>query len=128
MLGVEAVLGDGAIAQFGPVAHPAEFDLLGLLAGSEGTLGVITKLWVRLTPDPQDRRLTAAFFDSLDAAARAAVEIVTSGVAPSALELMDQNLVMVPIPKCGTAAPGCEISWHSRGRLCHKMLCHKICS
>ena len=53
VLGVEAVLGDGSIVQLGPVDDPAGLDLIGLLVGSEGTLAIVTKVWVRLTPNPQ---------------------------------------------------------------------------
>ena len=56
VLGLEAVLGDGSIVQLGPVDDPAGLDLIGLLVGSEGTLAIVTKIWVRLTPNPQHHR------------------------------------------------------------------------
>ena len=64
VLGVEAVLADGSIVQIGPLADPAGYDLLGLLVGSEGTLGIVTKIWIRLTPDPQDYRTFRAIFNT----------------------------------------------------------------
>ena len=59
VLGLEAVLADGSIVRLGPVEDPAGLDLIGVLVGSEGTLGIVTKVWVRLTPNPQDYRADA---------------------------------------------------------------------
>jgi glycolate oxidase len=93
VLGVEAVLADGSIMQVGPPADPAGYDLLGLLVGSEGTLGVITKIWIRLTPDPQDYRTFRAIFDSVEDATNTASAIIAAGIIPAALELMDQGIM-----------------------------------
>ncbi|MBN2578171.1 MAG: FAD-binding protein [Pirellulales bacterium] len=93
VLGVEAVLGDGRIVQFGPVEDPAAFDLSGLMIGSEGTLGIVTKVWVRLTPDPQDHRAFRAIFDSLEDASNTVTQIIAAGIVPAALELMDQGIL-----------------------------------
>jgi glycolate oxidase len=92
-LGLEVVLGDGSILTLGPVQDPAELDLVGLLVGSEGTLGIVTKLWVRLTPDPQDYRTMRAIFDTVDDATNAISDIIGAGVIPAAMELMDQGIV-----------------------------------
>ncbi len=93
VLGVEAVLGNGSIVQLGPVADPASFDLIGLLVGNEGTLGIVTKVWVRLTPDPQDYRTMRAVFDSVDDASQTVSRIVAAGIIPAAMELMDQAIM-----------------------------------
>jgi glycolate oxidase len=93
VLGVEAVLGDGRIAQFGPVEDPAAFDLPGILTGSEGTLGIVTKIWVRLTPNPQDHRAFRAIFDSLEDAGNTVTQIIAAGIVPAAVELMDQGIL-----------------------------------
>lgn len=93
VLGIEAVLSDGSILQLGPVEAPDGFDLVGLLVGSEGTLGIVTKAWVRLTPNPQDYRTMRATFDSLDDASNTVSQIVAAGIIPAALELMDQGIL-----------------------------------
>lgn len=93
VLGVEAVLGDGSVVQLGPMDTPAGLDLTGLLVGSEGTLAIITKVWVRLTPNPQDYRAMRAIFDTVDDATNAISDIIGAGMIPAAMELMDQGIV-----------------------------------
>jgi glycolate oxidase len=93
VLGLEVVLGDGSIMQLGPVEHPAALDLSGVLVGSEGTLGIVTKTWVRLTPNPQDYRAMRAIFDTVDDATNAISDIIGAGMVPAAMELMDQGIV-----------------------------------
>ena len=66
VLGLEAVLGDGSIVQLGAITDPASLDLLGLVVGSEGTLAIVTKVWLRLTPIPQIYRTILAIFDSVE--------------------------------------------------------------
>lgn len=93
VLGLETVLADGAVLQVGPVRDPAELDLLSALVGSEGTLGIVTRVWVRLTPDPQDCRTMRAIFDSVGDATRCVSAIIAAGIIPAALELMDQGIL-----------------------------------
>ena len=93
VLGVEAVLGDGSIVQLGPARDPGQFDLTGLLVGSEGTLAIVTKVWVRLTANAQDYRTMRAIFNSVDDATNAVSDIIAAGIVPAAMELMDQGIV-----------------------------------
>jgi glycolate oxidase len=93
VLGLEAVLGDGSIVRLGPVPNPAGLDLLSVLVGSEGTLAVVTKVWVRLTPNPQDYRTLRAVFNTVDDATNAISDIVGAGIIPAAMELMDRGIV-----------------------------------
>ena len=93
VLGLEAVLGDGSILRLGPLENPAGLDLAGLLVGSEGTLAIVTKIWVRLTPDPQDRRTLRAIFNTVDDATNAISDIIAQGIIPAAMELMDRGIV-----------------------------------
>ncbi len=93
VLGLEAVLGDGSTIQLGPVVNPAEFNLTGVLVGSEGTLAIVTKVWVRLTANPQDYRTMRAIFESVDDATNAVSDIIAAGIVPAAMELMDQGIV-----------------------------------
>ena len=72
---------------------PGGLDLLGVLVGSEGTLAIITKIWVRLTPNPQDYRTMRAIFSTVDDATNAISDIIGAGVVPAAMELMDQGIV-----------------------------------
>jgi len=93
VLGLEIVLADGSIVQLGPVENPIGPDLIGAIVGSEGTLAVITKLWVRLTPNPQAWRTLQATFASVEDAVNAVSEIIASGIIPAALELMDAGIL-----------------------------------
>ncbi len=93
VLGLEAVLGDGSVLQVGPVADPPGLDLLGVLVGSEGTLAIVTKAWVRLTPNPQDYRTMRAIFETVDDATGAISDIIGEGIVPAAMELMDQGII-----------------------------------
>jgi glycolate oxidase len=93
VLGLECVLGDGSILQLGPVQDPAALDFVGLLTGSEGTLAIVTKVWVRLTPNPQEYRAMRAIFASVDEAGNAVSQIIAAGIIPAAMELMDQGIL-----------------------------------
>jgi glycolate oxidase len=93
-LGVEAVLADGSIVEFGgPAEDTPGLDLTGVLVGSEGTLAIVTKVWVRLTRDPQGWRTMLGIFDSCDDATNAISEIIGAGIVPAALEMMDQGIL-----------------------------------
>ncbi len=95
VLGVECVLADGALVQFGgPCEDPGGLDLVGTLVGSEGTLAIATRVWVRLTRDPQGYRTLLAVFDSVDDATTAISEIIGAGIVPAALEMMDQGILV----------------------------------
>ncbi len=94
VLGVEAVLADGRIVQFGgPVEDYPGLDLVGALVGSEGTLAVVTKVWVRLTRNPEGCRTLLGIYDSVDDATNTISEIIGAGIIPAALEMMDQGIV-----------------------------------
>ena len=94
VLAAEIVLPDGEIVTLGRPAEDAPgIDLLGALVGSEGTLGIVTKVWVRLTPNPQGWRTMLGIFDSVNDATRAISRIIGAGIIPAALEMMDQGIV-----------------------------------
>jgi glycolate oxidase len=87
VLGIELILPNGDIALFGgPVADLPGFDCVPLIVGSEGTLGIVTKVWLRLLPLPEDVRTFVAIFADIDSGARAASAIIASGVVPAAME------------------------------------------
>jgi len=93
VIGLEVVLSDGSIMQLGPVENTDALDLIGVLVGSEGTLGIITKVWVRLTPNPQQFRTMRATFASVEDAGNAVSHIIAAGIVPAAMELMDQGIL-----------------------------------
>ena len=91
VLGVELVLPNGETARFGgDVADLPGFDCVPLIVGSEGTLGIITKIWLRLLPLPEDVRTFVAIFADIDSGARAASAIIATGVVPAAMEMLDK--------------------------------------
>jgi glycolate oxidase len=95
VLAVEAVLADGRIVQLGsPAEDPVGLDLVGAVVGSEGTLAIVTKVWVRLTRNPQGHRTMLGVFESVDDATRAISEIIGAGIVPAALEMMDQGILV----------------------------------
>ena len=88
--GLDLVLPDGELVSLGGKApDPPGYDLLGAVVGSEGTLGVVTRVTVRLTRLPQEVRTLLASFDSTDDAGAATSAIIGAGVVPAAIEMMD---------------------------------------
>ncbi|MEM4658052.1 MAG: FAD-binding protein, partial [Candidatus Methanosuratincola sp.] len=88
VLGLEVVLPDGEVVELGGKFPDAPgYDLLGLVVGSEGTLGVVTKVILRLTPKRESVATMVAIFRTLEAASRTVADIIASGILPSALEL-----------------------------------------
>jgi glycolate oxidase len=95
VLGVEAVMTDGSVVQFGgPVEDSTGLDLVGALVGSEGTLAIVTRVWVRLTRNPEGVRTMLGVFNSADDATNAISEIIGAGIIPAALEMMDQGILV----------------------------------
>jgi glycolate oxidase len=96
ILGLEVVLPDGNIVQVGgKVVDQPGADLTGLLVGSEGTLGIVTRIMVRLLQLPEMVVTQLALFRSVDDAANAVSGMIAAGILPAALELMDQAIMRV---------------------------------
>jgi len=92
--GLELVLSDGEVVELGGMELDAPgYDLLGAFVGSEGTLGVATKIWLRIVPSPEAVKTLVAFFDTTHAAGEAVSEIVGGGVVPGAIEMMDAKAI-----------------------------------
>jgi glycolate oxidase len=93
VLGMEAVVGRGDVVRLGrrTAKGVAGYDLAGLFVGSEGTLGVITEITVRLRGRRAAERTVVGYFDSLAAAGEAVAAVAAAGVVPSALELIDRH-------------------------------------
>jgi glycolate oxidase len=89
--GLELVLPDGELIQVGgkELDRPG-YDFPGAFVGSEGTLGVATKIWLRVIPAPESVRTLVAFFASTTAAGRTVSDIVSAGMVPGAMEIMDR--------------------------------------
>jgi glycolate oxidase len=88
--GLELVLPDGELVQLGgKELDPPGLDLVGAFVGSEGTLGVATKIWLRVVPKPEAVRTLVAFFGSPVQAGEVVSEIVAGGIVPGAIEMMD---------------------------------------
>src|SRR5262245_23419128 len=88
--GLTLVLPDGEVVELGGKAlDPDGPDLLGVVVGSEGTLGIVTRVTLRLVRAPEAIRTLLAGFHTMDAAGSAVSGIVAAGVMPSAIEMMD---------------------------------------
>ena len=94
VMALELVLEDGAIAWIGEGfrGRPG-YDLVGAFVGSEGMMGVVTKVVVRLLPRPEAVRTLLAVFPDMDQASVAVSRIIGSGMVPTAIEMMD-NLII----------------------------------
>jgi len=94
VLGVEVVLDDGSITWLGgEVPDTPGYDLRGVFVGSEGTLGIVTKIAVRLMRARESVRTLLAIFDQMDHATQTVVDITAAGIIPAALEIMDRTTI-----------------------------------
>jgi glycolate oxidase len=87
VVGLEVVLSDGSVVTMERDAPG--YDLLGAFVGSEGTLGVATRIALRVIPAPESVRTLLAFFPDTGAAGDAVTAIVDAGIVPGAIEMMD---------------------------------------
>jgi len=107
VMGLEAVFADGSVAETGGKTRKdvAGYDLTALLVGSEGTLAVVTKAWLRLIAKPAAGATVLAPFASLESAVKAVFEIHRRGLVPSACEVVDRPAVEVASKKKGVPVP-----------------------
>lgn len=95
VLGLTYVTWDGEILQLGGKAQDFPgYDLVGLLIGSEGTMGIVTEVTVRLLRRPQGVKTVLALFDSVSRASDAVSGIIARGIIPAALEMMDRMAIV----------------------------------
>jgi glycolate oxidase len=93
VLALEVVLADGSVVELGGVdPEPAGYDLRGAFVGSEGTMGIATRIAVRLTPLPPAVTTMLADFTSIESAAETVSGIIAAGIVPAALEMMDREI------------------------------------
>jgi len=120
VLAVEYVTARAEVIRAGsPAPDPVGLDLRGLIVGSEGTLGIVTRVLVRLLPDPPAVGTVLLGFDSLEAAAQTVSDVIAAGVVPAALEMMDgpliravENFVHADLPTDVAAVLLAEVSGH----------------
>ncbi|MGD9125360.1 MAG: FAD-linked oxidase C-terminal domain-containing protein [Desulfarculaceae bacterium] len=93
VLGLKVVLGDGREMKTGSRAMKSSsgFDLTRLFVGSEGTLGIVTEIILKINPKPTATATTLAIFDDLEDAGRAVSGVMSSGVIPSVLEILGRE-------------------------------------
>jgi glycolate oxidase len=104
--GLELVLPDGQVTQLGgkELDRPG-YDMIGVFVGSEGTLGIATKIWLRVVPKPEAVRTLVAFFGSTSQAGEVVSEIVAGGIVPGAIEMMDNLSIRAAEDYSGAGYP-----------------------
>jgi glycolate oxidase len=110
VLGVEAVLPDGHIIRHGGklLKNSSGYNLSQLLVGSEGTLAVVTKIFVKLIPLPPHRTMLLVPFPTLESCAGAVPAIMNAGIIPSVLELMEQDSLKITERHLDTTIPNSD--------------------
>lgn len=95
VLGLEVVMADGKIIRTGSktIKTVAGYSLTDLMVGSEGTLGIITQAIIKVRGIPKERSVIFASFDSPELAGKAVVRVLSSGIVPSACEILDANII-----------------------------------
>ncbi len=109
LMGVRLVLADGEIVELGgPSLETTGLDLLGLVCGSEGQLGIVTEATLRILPRPEGARPALIAFDSAEVAGECVARIIRSGVLPAAIEYMDRTCLRAVETYARAGYPECE--------------------
>jgi glycolate oxidase len=110
VLGIEAVLADGTLIRHGGklLKNSTGYNLTQLIVGSEGTLAVITKIYLKLIPLPKRRSLLLIPFPTLEAAARTVPAVMNAGITPSVLEFMERDAVKASERHLGVSVPNSD--------------------
>src|SRR5713226_5526738 len=94
VLGLELVLPDGQVVHTGgPTEDNPGYDLTGVTVGSEGTFGIATRAWVRITRNPEAYRTLLGVFETVDDATNTISDIIGAGIIPAALEMLDRLIL-----------------------------------
>jgi glycolate oxidase len=94
VLGLEFVLPDGRMVRTGgPAEDYPGYDLTGTIVGSEGTFGIATRAWVRITRSPEAYRTLLGVFETVDDATNTISDIIGAGIVPAALEMLDRLIL-----------------------------------
>ncbi|MCE9557881.1 MAG: FAD-binding protein [Armatimonadetes bacterium] len=106
ILGVTFVDAEGKIYEIGGTAPNCPWpDFTMLVVGSEGTLGIVTEAWIKLTPLPAAVKTALAAFPSVRAASEAVSGVIGAGILPAALEMMDRNILVALEQAFGLKTP-----------------------
>ena len=109
LLGVTLVKMDGTVVTLGgPWAEPAGLDLLGVVCGSEGQLGVVTEAWLRILRKPEGARPVLVGFGSNEVAGACVADIIRAGILPVAIEFMDRPCIRATEAFAKAGYPDCE--------------------
>ncbi|AXX99294.1 FAD-linked oxidase C-terminal domain-containing protein [Profundibacter amoris] len=109
LLGVTLVLMDGEVVEIGGAHLDASgLDLLGLICGSEGQLGVVTEATLKILPKPEGARPVLIGFDSNEVAGACVSDIIKAGVLPVAIEFMDRPCIEATEAFAHPGYPDCE--------------------
>jgi len=109
LLGVTLVKMDGTVVTLGgPWGEPSGLDLLGVVCGSEGQLGVVTEAWLRILPKPEGARPILVGFAANEVAGACVADIIKAGILPVAIEFMDRMLISVCEDFAHAGYPDCE--------------------
>ncbi|WP_417243525.1 FAD-linked oxidase C-terminal domain-containing protein [Celeribacter sp.] len=109
LLGVTMVMADGEIVEIGGAySDAAGLDLLGLICGSEGQLGVVTEATLRILPKPEGARPVLMGFDSNEVAGACVADIIRAGLNPVAIEFMDRPIIRATEAFAKAGYPDCE--------------------
>ena len=109
LLGVTLVQMDGTVVTLGgPWGEPAGLDLLGVVCGSEGQLGVVTEAWLRILPKPEGARPVLVGFNSNEVAGACVADIIRAGILPVAIEFMDRPCIRATEAFAKAGYPDCE--------------------
>jgi len=104
--GVRMVTSTGEVVDLGgPVLDPPGYDLLGVVVGSEGTLGIVTEVVLRILRKPEATRTFFATFPSTDEAGLCVSEIIGNGIVPAAIEMMDRLAIQAAVAATGVDWP-----------------------
>ncbi|MEO0409629.1 MAG: FAD-binding protein, partial [Cyanobacteria bacterium P01_A01_bin.135] len=104
VLGLRLVLPDGSIADVGGMVETPGYDLTGLFVGSEGTLGIATEITLRILQVPESIQVLLADFTTVEAAGQAVSDIISAGIVPAGMEMMDNFSINAVEDVVGTNA------------------------
>ena len=109
LLGVTLVQMDGTVVEIGGAHMDASgLDLLAVICGSEGQLGVVTEAWLRILPKPEGARPVLIGYDSSETAGQCVSDIIKAGILPVAIEFMDRPCIRATEAFSGAGYPDCE--------------------